>query len=114
MRVRGQARPLLAVVVAIAVGVVAAVIDTIPHFDDTGVLAVGLLLGGALAAVVAGRVRAPWLVVLVIAAGFPVPIAEIAGGGSAAAFAATLFAAIGVTVGAIAARAASPRPSPIH
>ena len=97
-------------VLAVATGLIAAAVDLQPRFDDIGVLAFGILAGAALAAGVAGRRSLGWLLLLVGAAGMPVPVAELARGGSAAAFAATAFAAIGVGIGSAAARLGSQRP----
>ena len=49
------ARRWLGLALALATGIAAAYIDTRPRFDDTGVLVVGLVAGGVVAALVAGR-----------------------------------------------------------
>jgi hypothetical protein len=107
--VRGSVRRLLSLLVAIVTGLGAAILDTGRGFDDMGVLVTGLVFGGALSAVVAGRVRPGWLVLLALLAGLPVPLAEFTAGGSPVAFAATVLAAIGVGIGAIATRLMAPQ-----
>jgi hypothetical protein len=88
------------IVAALAAGVVLAWMDTRPSFDDTGVLAVLLFLAGATAAIV-GRDR-PWLWALLV--GAPVPLAELAQGGSLASLTAVAFAAAGAVAGYLIAR----------
>lgn len=106
---QASVRRVFSVLIAIVTGLGAAILDTGPGFDDMGVLVTGLLFGSALAAFVAGRVRALWLVLLVLLAGLPVPVAELIANGSPVAFAATVLAAIGVGIGAIAARVMAPQ-----
>jgi hypothetical protein len=105
----GSVRRLVSLLVAIVTGPGAAILDTGRGFDDMGVLVTGLVFGGALSAFVAGRVRPGWLVLLVLVAGLPVPGAELVAGGTPVAFAATVLAAIGVGIGAIATRLVTPQ-----
>ena len=107
------ARRWLGLAIALATGIAAAYIDTRPWFDDTGVLVVGLVAGGVVAALVAGRAAIGWAVLLVLATGLPVPAAEMAGGGSPASLLALAFAAAGVLIGTAATRLVQPEPHSI-
>jgi hypothetical protein len=104
-------RPLLGLAIAAVTGLAGAAVDTSRGFDDTGVLVAGLVLGAAIAALAAGRTGWGWLVLLVLAVGLPVPVAEALAGGQLAAFAAIVFAAAGVAVGGAAARLGVPEPA---
>jgi hypothetical protein len=109
-RPRRDARHWLGAGVALAVGLGAASIDTRPEFDDTGVLAFGLIAGGAVAAVMTGRAGIGWLVALALGTGLPVPAAELAPGGSPASLLALAFAAAGVLIGTGVTHVLEPRP----
>jgi hypothetical protein len=100
----------LGLAVALATGLAGAYLDTRPGFDDTGLLVFALLIGGTVAAAVAGRVGPLWIATLIAAVGLPVPVAELAAGGSAASLAAVAVAAIGVAAGVGITRLLHPRP----
>ena len=104
-------RPLLSSLLAAVTGLAAAMLDTSRGFDDMGVLVTGLVLGAGLAGFVAGPLPASWIVLLALLAGLPVPVAELLAGGTPVAFAATVLAAVGATVGWFAARLVATPPA---
>ena len=67
-------------------------IDTRPGFDDSGVLAGLLVLGGVASVLLAGRVSLARASVLGIVVGGPTPLVEIANGGQTASLVAIVFA----------------------
>ena len=85
----------IAFVVALAIGVVVALIDSSPGWDSTGITA-GLLFLGAGAAAAIGRDR-PWLWALLV--GLPTPLLETVRDGNAGSWLALVFAALGAAVG---------------
>jgi hypothetical protein len=89
------------IAVALAAGVVIALVDSSPGWDSTGITAGILFLAAATVGAVA-RDR-PWLWALLI--GTPTPLIEVVGGGSAAAALAVVFAAAGAIVGWLIGRA---------
>lgn len=85
-------------------------LDTRPGFDDTGVLAVGLVGGGVMAGLGSGTAAPVWILLMSLAAGLPVPLAELlAKGPSAEPFVAVAFGAVGVVAGAAMGRLTGPR-----
>jgi hypothetical protein len=90
----GRRRP-TAFVVALAVGVGVALIDSSPGWDSTGITA-GLLFLGAAAAAAIGRDR-PWLWALLV--GLPTPLVETVRDGNTGSWLAMVFAALGAAVG---------------
>ena len=99
----------LGIGIALIVGLAAAAVDARPGFDDTGVLAFGIAIGAALAAVASRGRSVPALGLLALAAGLPVPVIEIGAGGSAASLVALVFAAIGAAIGGALTRLVGPR-----
>ena len=99
----GDRRRPVAFVVALAVGVVVALIDSSPGWDATGITA-GLLLIGACVAAAIGR-DSPWLWALLV--GLPTPLLETVRDGNAGSWLAVVFAALGAAVGWGVARSAS-------
>ena len=85
----------IAFVVALAIGVAVALIDSSPGWDSTGITAGLLLIGAGLAAAI-GRDR-PWLWALLV--GLPTPLLETVRDGNAASWLALVFAALGAAVG---------------
>ena len=85
----------IAFVVALAIGVAVALIDSSPGWDSTGITA-GLLFLGAGAAAAIGRDR-PWLWALLV--GLPTPLLETVRDGNAGSWLALVFAALGAAVG---------------
>jgi len=85
----------IAFVVALAIGVVVALIDSSPGWDSTGITA-GLLFLGAGAAAAIGRDR-PWLWALLV--GLPTALLETVRDGNAGSWLALVFAALGAAVG---------------
>ncbi len=83
------------IVVALALGLVIARIDSRPGWDDTGTSAGLLLLGTATIAAVGGA--RPWLWAILV--GAPTPITEIVSTGNTGSTLALVFAAIGAAVG---------------
>ena len=88
-------RTLVALVIALIVGIGVASIDSRPGWDDTGITAVLLIAGAAVAAAVSGRT--PWLWAILV--GIWVPAIEIPASGATASLAAIVFASIGATLG---------------
>ena len=82
-------------VVALVAGIAIAIVDSGPTWDDTGIT-VGLLFGAAAVTAAAAGTR-PWLWALLV--GAPLPIIEIANGGSTASLIALTFAAVGAGIG---------------
>ncbi len=91
----------IAFVVAMAIGVGVAFIDSSPGWDSTGVTA-GLLFLGAGAAAAIGRDQ-PWLWALLV--GLPTPILETVRDGNVGSWLALVLAALGAAVGWAIARA---------
>jgi hypothetical protein len=91
----GSTLDLLLAVLAIAIGLGLAWLDTRPHFDDTGVLVTLLFAIPVPIAAISGR--RPWLWALLV--GAPVPLAELVSGGSPAAVAAIAVAGVGAAIG---------------
>jgi hypothetical protein len=85
----------IAFVVALAIGVAVALIDSSPGWDSTGITAGLLLIGAGLAAAI-GRDR-PWLWALLV--GLPTPVLETVRDGDAGSWLALVFAAVGAAVG---------------
>jgi hypothetical protein len=85
----------IALALAVAAGLVIALIDSSPSWDDTGITA-GLLFLGAGAAAAIGRDR-PWLWALLV--GLPTPILETAQTGTFGSWLAVFFAAAGAAAG---------------
>jgi hypothetical protein len=83
------------IVVAVALGLVIAGIDSRPGWDDTGTSAGLLLLGTATITAVAGA--RPWLWAILV--GAPTPITEILSTGNTGSTLALVFASIGAAVG---------------
>jgi hypothetical protein len=82
-------------VLALAAGILIALVDSRPGWDSTGITAGALLLGAATASFEA-RDR-PWLWALLI--GLPTPIIEVIGSGNAGSILALGFAAAGAVIG---------------
>ena len=101
-RARGRPRSELAIaVLALAAGIVIAIIDSGPTWDDTGIT-VAMLFGAAAVTAAAAGSR-PWLWAFLV--GAPLPIIEIAAGGSTASLIALTFAAVGAGIGWVVRRA---------
>jgi hypothetical protein len=83
------------VAIALAFGIAIAVIDSSPHWDDTGVTIGSLVIGAGVIAGIAGR--RPWLWALLV--GAPAPVLEIAMTGNTGALLALVFASIGAVSG---------------
>ena len=101
---RLDTRTVLALLVALVVGIGVALIDSRPAADDTGVSAVLLALGAALAAWISGR--SPWLWAMLV--GIWTPAIEIPASGATGSLLALVFAAIGATFGFAGHRAFAP------
>ena len=82
-------------VLALAAGVLIALVDSRPGWDSTGITAGALLLGAGAAAFEAGD--RPWLWALLI--GLPTPIIEAIGSGNAGSILALGFASAGAAIG---------------
>ena len=85
----------IAFVVALAIGVGVALIDSSPGWDSTGITA-GLLFLGAAATAAIGRDR-PWLWAVLV--GLPTPLVETVRDGNTGSWLALVFAALGAAVG---------------
>jgi hypothetical protein len=96
--VRISISDLLLAIGAIAAGIVLALIDSGPRFDDSGILAGGLFFAAAVVTFAAGR--SPWLWTLLV--GLWVPLVEIAQGRGAGGIAAFLFSGLGAGAGYLA------------
>ncbi len=82
-------------IVAIAVGLAIAYVDSRPTWDDTGVTVGALLVGSFLISAASGR--RPWLWAILV--GGWVPVVEFGIGGNAASFIALVFAFVGAYTG---------------
>jgi hypothetical protein len=87
----------LGLLLAAALGIGVALLDSSPGFDDTAVTVFALLIAAAICAAIAGR--RPWLVALLVG-GF-VPLFEIPAGAGGAPLVALLFAGVGAFVGSM-------------
>lgn len=94
-RNRLDRRTLLALVIALAVGMGVALMDSRPGYDDTGVTAVLLVVGAAVAAAVSGR--SPWLWAALV--GIWTPAIEIRASGATGSLLALAFAGVGAAIG---------------
>ena len=81
--------------VAFTLGVVIAVVDASPRFDDTGVTAIALLVVAAGAAALSGRAPIAWALLV----GLPLPVIEIARGGNVSTAMALAFPLVGALIG---------------
>jgi hypothetical protein len=98
MAARRQARPFgtrTLAVLALAAGILIALVDSRPGWDSTGITAGAMLLAAGTAAFVAGD--RPWLWALLI--GLPTPIIETFGSGNAGSILAMAFATAGAAIG---------------
>ena len=101
-------RALLAAIVAIVAGLLIAVLDSQPGFDDTGVTAVGLAIAAFVAVMIDGSGRPLRVAMLAVMVGIWIPIIEIAPPGTFAPLLALVFAAAGAALGLVAIRAVAP------
>lgn len=92
---RSSAGSVVATTIALVVGVGVAFIDSRPGWDDSGVTAVTLLVGAAIAAAVSGR--RPWLWALLV--GIWTALLEIPGSGTIDSILALAFAGVGAAIG---------------
>ncbi len=83
------------IVLALLAGLIAAYVDALPKFDDSAVLAFGLLIVTGLVALVSAR--RPWLLALL--AGVWIPLHDIPKDGNWGAILALVFAFIGAYLG---------------
>jgi len=91
----GRLRSAGLIVVALAIGVVIAVIDSRPGWDDTGITVALLALSAGAVAAVAGE--RPWLWAILV--GAPTPIIELSTTGNTGSAMALAFAAVGAGIG---------------
>jgi len=101
-------RALVAAIVAIVAGLLIAVLDSQPGFDDTGVTAVGLAIAAFAAVMIDGSGRPLRVAMLAVMVGIWIPLAEIALPGAFAPLLALVFAAAGAALGLVAIRAGAP------
>jgi hypothetical protein len=80
-------------------GAAIAVVDTRPGFDDTGVVAVLLVLAATIATLVMGGRRPASPVIATVLVGAWIPVAEWGSGAGPAALLALAFAALGAGIG---------------
>jgi di/tricarboxylate transporter len=108
-------RAILAAIMAIVAGLLIAVLDSQPGFDDTGVTAAGLAIAGFAAVVIDGSGRPLRVAMLAVMVGIWIPLVEIAPAGTFAPLLALAFAATGAALGMVALRVMRPagRPSEI-
>jgi hypothetical protein len=94
MRDKGQA---ILLAVGVAVGLGLAYLDSLPNWDDSGILAAGMLIASGLLTLAGGRPA--WLVALSI--GIWIPARAILGGGDPLIAAVLVFAFLGSYAGSL-------------
>ena len=86
--------PMLAVI-AVALGLAIALVDSRPSWDDTGITAVGLVGATALVAALSGRRPLVWAILV----GVWTPVLGVPASGDPAALLALVFALVGALIG---------------
>lgn len=94
-------RTIALTVVAVAIGLAIAWMDSRPRWDDTGVTVGALLVTSFVMALISGR--RPWLWALLV--GVWTPLVELVGGGELASLVALAVAGVGAAGGYLSARA---------
>lgn len=98
----------LAAAVATVSGLLLAVLDSQPRFDDTGITAIGLAFAAFIAVLIDGSGRPLRVATVSVLVGIWIPLVEIAPPGTFGPVLALVFAAAGAATGLVALRAIRP------